>query len=328
MKSTSDKYNFRQASPHGKFGFEAFKNEPENKFYFHFNNQQGDVLLFSQAYASARSRDNGLNSVQSYATDISRFNFHTKDGKHYFSLIAGNNQEIARSQLFDKKEEMEAAMADVIQFALGKAKPESVAVEKTATSEEPPLAKDTVAQTKSRITIDLYRNKAGEPLKGRIEHPLSGAKVKFQNYDRKVILSFIEQHIPAGEKQHRSIEAEVKAQIEESLPGIYTQSNNIKTQFIPTGASFSITIPVPAEALKFTTYNLEVYAKLLGESQINLLGKETAPLSGSSTVVFSVKNAPLQTGTYRLLVHLFLNGNDSSQQKVEKLQGSCLLLVQ
>ena len=111
---------------------------------------------------------------------------------------------------------MEDAMASVIQIASSKVETKTSttkkAIEKTSTSavhkptisEEHIPAIDTLAQTKSRITIDFYRNKAGEPIKGRIEHPLSGAKVKFQGYDRNIILSFIEQHIPAGNK-HRLI---------------------------------------------------------------------------------------------------------------------------
>lgn len=338
MKSAKNKYNFEQNSPHGKFGFEAFKNEKENKYYFHFNGQVGHTLLFSQAYASARSRDNGLNSVLSNATDLNRFSFYTTDGKHYFTLLAGNNQEIARSQLFDNKGEMEAAMASVIQYASVKNKSADTdqdidkqgigGLPENQMESSPELAKTSnrVAQTKSRITIEFYRKKEGEPVKGRIEHPLSSSIVKFQGYDRNVILSFIEQHLPTGEKQDRSIQAQFQAQIEETLSGIHTLNKGLNTQFIQSGTPFKVGIPLPSEAQKFAIGNLEVYAKLIGQSQIEALGKETIALSESTELLYAVENNVLPVGTYRLLIHLYLSMEQ--EQKAKKLQGSCLLLVQ
>lgn len=329
MKSISNKYNFNQNSPHGKFGFEAFKNEEENKFYFHFNNLAGEVVLFSQAYTSARSRDNGLSSVHSNALNIDRFSFQTKNGKHYFSLVAGNNQEIARSPLFDQKEEMEAALSMVMQIVAGEVKTKGSnsknSITKSSPAPEQSTVNDTVAQTKSRITIDFYRNKTGESLKGRIEHPLSGAKLKFQGYDRNIILNFIEQHIPSGIKHHPQ-EAELKAQLEENLPGIYTIHKGIKSQFISAGASFDIVIPIPNEVLQFTTCSLEIHTKQLGKSQIDLLGKETLMLSSGDVSPYTVENCNLATGTYRLLVKMYLKNEEKSKEEV--LKGSCLLLVQ
>ena len=332
MKTTKDKYNFEQSSPRGQFGFEVFKNKDENKYYFHFNNREGRTVLFSQAYASARSRDNGLNSVQSNATDIDRFAFHDKKGKHYFTLVAGNNQEIARSQLFDTKKEMEAALNSIVQLASQKATAQTLKsqeVEKAEASETTSHEKtnETVAQTKSRITIDFYRNKSGEPLKGRIEHPLSGDKVKFQGYDRQVILRFIEQHIPAGEKQEAPLPSVIKAQVEEDLTGLYTTSEGLKTQYLRPGSSLEIVIPLPAETADFKQYNLEVYAKQLGNNQRQVLGKESAALPKEARLTYAIAHCPLKKGTYRLLIHLFLKtGNE--QQQAETLTGSCLLLVQ
>ena len=43
-------YNLAQSSRLGQAGFESFKNENDDRFYFHFNDAKGEALLFSQAY--------------------------------------------------------------------------------------------------------------------------------------------------------------------------------------------------------------------------------------------------------------------------------------
>ncbi|MBI1224467.1 MAG: DUF1508 domain-containing protein [Bacteroidetes bacterium] len=77
-------------------GFRRFLHEGE--YYFAYLDENGEVILRSEAYKSAGARDNGIESVKKNAPIEERWvKETTDDGKHYYSLKAGNRQEIARS---------------------------------------------------------------------------------------------------------------------------------------------------------------------------------------------------------------------------------------
>jgi uncharacterized protein YegP (UPF0339 family) len=102
----SDDYNLSQKSQSSKAGFESFKGE-DGRYYFHFNDQTGTALLFSQAYMKTAERDVGIKSVQKNAVIKARYETINEDDKHYFVLRAGNNFAIGRSRFFKTKAEME-----------------------------------------------------------------------------------------------------------------------------------------------------------------------------------------------------------------------------
>jgi uncharacterized protein YegP (UPF0339 family) len=103
----SDDYNLSQKSQSSKAGFESFKGE-DGRYYFHFNDQAGTALLFSQAYIKTAERDVGIKSVQKNAVIKARYETINEGDKHYFVLRAGNNFAIGRSRFFKNKAEMEA----------------------------------------------------------------------------------------------------------------------------------------------------------------------------------------------------------------------------
>ena len=83
----------------------------ENEHYFCYNSDKGYAILISEAYSSESGRDNGIKSVQKNMTNPDRYVRQTTDaGKHYFSLRAGNNQEIAMSRQFGSTGEMNQAI--------------------------------------------------------------------------------------------------------------------------------------------------------------------------------------------------------------------------
>ncbi len=76
--------------------------EQNGEHYFQFNSNDGNEILNSQAYQSEDARDNGVESVKSNSGNADRYENHqSNDGKYYFTLKAGNNQEIGRSPGFD-----------------------------------------------------------------------------------------------------------------------------------------------------------------------------------------------------------------------------------
>ena len=93
-------------------GFDRFQKGDDNYFYFSFKSDDGKVLLLSQGYTAEAGRDNGINSVEKNAPIEKRYSTHTTDdGKFYFTLKAGNHQEIARSTDFDSEGDQNRAMS-------------------------------------------------------------------------------------------------------------------------------------------------------------------------------------------------------------------------
>ena len=72
----------------------------DGQYYFARTSSSDDVQFVSQGYASTGARDNGIESVIKNYGNADRYKAGTTDGgKHYLSLRAGNNQEIARTCL-------------------------------------------------------------------------------------------------------------------------------------------------------------------------------------------------------------------------------------
>jgi len=96
-------------------GFDSFQKGDNNFYYFSFKSDDGRVLLTSQGYTQESGRDNGIASVKKNAPTEKRYTLGTTDdGKFFFTLKAGNHQEIARSVDFDSEDEMKRAMGIVI----------------------------------------------------------------------------------------------------------------------------------------------------------------------------------------------------------------------
>ncbi len=73
----------------------------DGKYYFSLKAGNGEIILQSQGYASAKSRDNGIESVRRNSQDPKRFEKKTaKNGKFFFTLTATNGQVIGMSQMY------------------------------------------------------------------------------------------------------------------------------------------------------------------------------------------------------------------------------------
>ncbi|WP_427451803.1 DUF1508 domain-containing protein [Litorimonas sp. WD9-15] len=82
-------------------GFNQF--DEDGAYYFNYA-QDGDVVLISESYTSARGRDNGVESVKKNMPLAARYKHHThKNGKYYFDINAANHQEIATSRWYDSE---------------------------------------------------------------------------------------------------------------------------------------------------------------------------------------------------------------------------------
>ncbi|MFT7450397.1 MAG: hypothetical protein ACI9VN_001114 [Patescibacteria group bacterium] len=92
----------------GAAGFHTFFDENRKEYFFAYNDKDGNTLLRSEAYTTAAARNNGISSVKKNAPIEGRWKKETAlNGKyHYYTLKAGNNQEIARSCYYEDNEKM------------------------------------------------------------------------------------------------------------------------------------------------------------------------------------------------------------------------------
>jgi len=89
----------------------VFRREGNNQYYFQFLRDDGQVILNSEGYTTEAARDNGVQSVINNSANADRYEIKTNDGGgFYFSLKAGNNQEIGRSVTFRNEAARNAAV--------------------------------------------------------------------------------------------------------------------------------------------------------------------------------------------------------------------------
>jgi len=86
--------------------------EHEGEFFFAMFDEKDNVSLRSEGYTSAKGRDNGIESVIKNRSIEERWSIETEGKRHYISLKAGNNQEIARSCPFSGAKYANKALND------------------------------------------------------------------------------------------------------------------------------------------------------------------------------------------------------------------------
>ena len=57
MNTKKNNYNFTVTSPSNDPGYILFQNPEDQKYYFHFNDEKGVPLFFSEGYESASKRN-------------------------------------------------------------------------------------------------------------------------------------------------------------------------------------------------------------------------------------------------------------------------------
>ena len=108
---SKDTYLFDVPSPDNNPGFARFRNSDNKQHYFHLNDQEGQPVLYSEGYGSGRSRDNGVRSVIRNSVNPASYVAREENGAYFFSILAGNRQEVARSRTFPTAASRDAMIA-------------------------------------------------------------------------------------------------------------------------------------------------------------------------------------------------------------------------
>jgi uncharacterized protein YegP (UPF0339 family) len=89
---------YHDHAPTSYEGFTQFQDAESGLHYFAMVDKSGKVVLRSEGYTTAKSRDNGIESVMKNRDIEERWSQEKdEDGRYYMSLKAGNRQEIART---------------------------------------------------------------------------------------------------------------------------------------------------------------------------------------------------------------------------------------
>ena len=135
-------------------GFDTFATEDGANFYFTLN-RGGSIVLISESYTSQSGRNNGIDSVTRNLPIPERYQRMVHpNGKFYFNLLAGNNQEIATSIWFDSEEGRDAAVSGLLGMRFGEGSGDLEAMEAgyqaSVAIDEAPAAREVEAPKKKR----------------------------------------------------------------------------------------------------------------------------------------------------------------------------------
>lgn len=98
-------YDLDYASPKGTLGFESFNRKDKNASYFHFNDADGQALLYSRGFDGNSKREKRIRQVIAASGKAQRYEVIEEGGRFYFIIKERNNLEIARSRTFSTLEE-------------------------------------------------------------------------------------------------------------------------------------------------------------------------------------------------------------------------------
>ncbi len=111
-----ERYNFDKTSTSKLAGFELIE-EGKKGHFFHFNDANGKVLLYSRMYDGKNRRIKAILDTIKNCKEENRFQLVQQDGEHYFIFKTNNGYEIGRSRMFEGQSQMESAISFLRQEA-------------------------------------------------------------------------------------------------------------------------------------------------------------------------------------------------------------------
>ncbi|NUO03692.1 MAG: DUF1508 domain-containing protein [Saprospiraceae bacterium] len=321
MTPQKDRYHLERVSTGGKSEFETFKSEKDHLHYFHFNDENGQALLYSQGYKDPRSRNAGIASVEKNAGRIER----CFDGDcPYFIIRAGNKLEIARSREFADTAEMDAAIDRMQRDLLA-----GVAIGTTPAAVSHPASvapKPETSRQPSRYRFSLEWQNRGqdEPLLGVIEYPMTGDKTTFKGIDTEAIGRFVAKFAqPVSAKKQTSpsfaVPPTTKELVLASAEGALIGENLLQSN---TALEVRINLNAgEASALSEVTFMAKVYARSLDSGDKIVLAEQQGFVTDSGEIALPVQLNKLMPGTYRLVSDVDLH----TDGRIKRLEASRLM---
>ena len=111
LSSREESYDFSRVSISNKLGFELIDIENSPNKFFHFNDKEGNALLFSRVLDGNNQRIKAIKSIIKNAKNEERYGLIEQNGQFFFILKTRKGFEIARSKSFASRAKMEQGVA-------------------------------------------------------------------------------------------------------------------------------------------------------------------------------------------------------------------------
>ncbi|MEL6836033.1 MAG: hypothetical protein AAFP77_23750 [Bacteroidota bacterium] len=205
MAARKNEYRLEQSSPVGHAGFESFKSAEDQLYYFHINNENGQPLLFSRGYPTAKERTSVRNTARQILSDGSTLKRLGNKRAFYFTLSNSSGKELARSKNFPDRQSRNAAFDVLLTLqsaALSdtKTKKKQGGGQRTVSAPVSPAdessGQQSVLPSRFRYNLIFRRMEEGQPLVGEMEYPILKERTTFQGVDPQAIMAFITKHLP------------------------------------------------------------------------------------------------------------------------------------
>lgn len=304
-----------QSPKNKKSGFRDFRDEETGFYFIQFLDEDGHVLLTSQSYKSKRSCDRGRETIMRSFSQEDHFERSTTDGRHFFTIKAGNHQEIARSRSFDSAEEMEKAVR-LLKSTAG-------AIEDT-----PKVAVEEADQAPSKYSfrIDFYRN--GPDLRGRIEYSLNREKAVFDGLDIEAVRGFISSYLSGEEVKSTPPRKRPPAPVVKKTEmefHLFQDQKQLDSFTLTNQAPFEVQLELE-KSRPDSSFEASVYAKSMERGGQVLIGKRTGALGDSPVIRITVPPGSIGPGFYRLITSVSITA-EKNEEKTAELEGSRLVQI-
>ncbi len=322
-----------------KFELENFKNEMDSLHYYQFKDPNGEVMLLSKGYQSARKRDNARLKLPDYAVDPQRYKVIKVGRKYQFVIKAGNNQALAASMQYPSKLKVEEAMRTIQKSFSSNAKPNRVQpinrlIPVVTTEEEKVETRKELKQLRFNFDLTFYQREDGKKLLGKMEYPLTKDRVSFENIDLEVIRDFLLKFMPGHDLQKKP-EVVQKAKKEVAIPKVATvpllvqESGKVVNKIVFNQYSdiqFLIDVPSDKLEVKDQFYKASIFAKSMRNKTKTFVCRCEGKLHNSAPQIqIPLRAAVLAPDIYQFYLEVNLY-EETGTLKNHELKGNSQLL--
>ena len=199
MATRKNEYRLDQDSPTGSTGFESFKSSDDQLYYFHYNDEKGQPLLFSTGFSTAKERTSARNTARKLLTSKEAFKKSGHQKAYYFTITSKSGKELVRSRTFTDRKKRDTALTALLEGQSSTSATPKIPKKKAQVATPAPEEVNTqqsVLPSRFRYNLIFRRMEEGQPLVGEIEYPILKERATFQGLDEDAILAFITQHLP------------------------------------------------------------------------------------------------------------------------------------
>lgn len=195
MKSShAPHFDMEVCPPQQVPGFQLFQSGDNGQFYFCCCDVNGEPFLYSQAYSGKEAANTGMRTVLRNAVKEKQYKKRHEAGHHFFAIVSGNQQMLARSRNYETEKEVGLAIAFLRQVAVAE-HPVVQSPQVAQTKPAPALVAAPIAN-KHAFRIDYYAAEKVGKWKGRIEHLTSGEYLTLEGIQPEVVSAFVLSRMP------------------------------------------------------------------------------------------------------------------------------------